>query len=156
MEFMKSFEEAEKFDKLKTKMMRYILYKKRTENEVRQKFKEEDENLVEDAIEYFKEQNYINDLDYIERSISEFMNLKTMSIKEISYKFAQKGIKNTIINDYICKNKEKLLDYEIKSASKIWQKKLSQSIESYDIEKYLYQKGYMSDTINIVKSENET
>ena len=46
----------EEFDKAKTKILRYILYKKRTENEVRTKFKNDiDEEMLEDAIEYLKE-----------------------------------------------------------------------------------------------------
>ena len=46
-------EEAEKIEKLRNKMLKYIVYKKRSEFEIRQKFSEEDENMVEDAIEYF-------------------------------------------------------------------------------------------------------
>ena len=66
MEFMNNFEEAEKLDKLKGKILKYVLYKKRTEQEIRQKFLEEDENLLEDAIEYLKEAGYINDKVYID------------------------------------------------------------------------------------------
>ena len=44
MEFMskEKFEEAEKIEKLRNKMLKYIVYKKRTEAEIRQKFEEED------------------------------------------------------------------------------------------------------------------
>ena len=125
MEFMKNFEEAERIDKLRSKMMKYILYKKRTEQEVRQKFCEEDENLVEDAIEYFKELKYIDDSDYIERSIAEFINLKNLSIKEISYKLYQKGVSKSLVDEYIYNHREKLIEYEIASATKIWNKKMS-------------------------------
>ena len=76
-------------DNLKTKVLKYALYKKRTENEIREKFSEEDENLLEDVIENLKELNYINDKDYIERSIQEFIALKSLSIKEVSYKLLQ-------------------------------------------------------------------
>ena len=57
MEYMskEKFEEAEKIEKLRNKILKYILYKKRSEQEIRQKFSEEDENMVEDAIEYLKE-----------------------------------------------------------------------------------------------------
>ena len=45
----------EEFDKAKTKILKYIIYKKRSENEIRKKFsKEFDENLLEDIIEYLK------------------------------------------------------------------------------------------------------
>ena len=109
MEYMskEKFEEAEKVEKFRNKMLKYIVYKKRTEAEIRQKFSEEDENLVDDSIEYFKELNYINDNVYIERAINEFKSLKNMSLKEVEYKLSQKGIRKRLIDDYICKNKEK-------------------------------------------------
>ena len=72
----------EEFDKAKTKILKYIIYKKRSENEIRKKFsKEFDENLLEDIIEYLKEANYINDKEYIEKAINNFMVLKNLSIK---------------------------------------------------------------------------
>ena len=46
----------EEFDKAKTKILKYIIYKKRSENEIRKKFsKEFDENLLEDIIEYLEQ-----------------------------------------------------------------------------------------------------
>ena len=41
----------EEFDKTKTKILKYIMYKKRTENEIRTKFNTIDEDLLEDSIE---------------------------------------------------------------------------------------------------------
>jgi SOS response regulatory protein OraA/RecX len=72
MEFTKNLKEAEELDKLKSRVLKYVLYKKRTESEVREKFSQEDENKLEDVIQILKDNNYINDLDYIERSIKEF------------------------------------------------------------------------------------
>ena len=140
MEYMSKerFEEAEKIEKLRNKMLKYIVYKKRTEAEIRQKFSEEDENMVDDAIEYFKELNYINDSVYIERAVKEFMALKNMSIKEISYK--------------ICQNKEIMLEYEISSAKAIIIKKQSKQEES-EIRDFLYKKGYMSESVSIAFDE---
>ena len=154
MEYMskEKFEEAERIEKLRNKMLKYIVYKKRSENEIRQKFSDEDENDVEDAIEYFKELGYIDDYMYIERAIKEFMALKSMSIKEISYKLSQKGISSSIIDDYIVSNKEELLQYEIDSAKKIISKKMSNS-EEQDIKNFLYKKGYMSESVNIAFDE---
>ena len=81
----------EEFDKAKTKILRYILYKKRTENEVRTKFKNDiDEEMLEDAIEYLKEAKYIDDEDYIEKTINNFKILKKMSIMELKYKLQAK------------------------------------------------------------------
>lgn len=47
---------AEEFDEKKTLVMKYILYKKRTESEVKKKFCHTiEENMLEDIIEYVKE-----------------------------------------------------------------------------------------------------
>ena len=148
MNYIENFEEAERIDKLRSKMLKYILYKKRTEQEVRQKFADENEDDVEDAIEYFKEQKYIDDEDYIKRAIREFMALKNMSIKEIEYKICQKGIEKNLIDEYVCKNKEDMLEYEIASAKSIILKKQNSS-EEKEIRDYLYKKGYMSESVNI-------
>ena len=83
----------EEFDKLKTKVLKYILFKKRTENEVRQKFISDQGELLNDVIDDLKENGYIDDSNYIQRAIREYMNLKNLSIKEIEYKLISKGIK---------------------------------------------------------------
>ena len=133
MEYSNNLEELEKLDKLKNKVLKYILYKKRTEKEVREKFQEEiDENTLEDIIEFMKENKYLNDSEYIERAVNEFMALKNMSIREIEYKLAQKGVSKNLIDDYICKNKEIMLEYELRSATNIVRKKIN-SMEEQDI-----------------------
>ena len=139
----------EEFDKAKTKILKYIIYKKRSENEIRNKFsKEFDENLLEDIIEYLKEANYINDKEYIEKAINNFMVLKNLSIKEIKYKLISKGLDKNKIEDYICENKEELEEYEIKSAENIFYKKTN-SMEDEEIKQYLLKKGYKSENISI-------
>ena len=138
----------EEFDKGKTKILKYILYKKRSENEVRRKFaKELDENMLEDIIEYLKEAKYINDNDYIRRTVNNFIILKNLSIKELKYKLLAKGLKKNDIEDYIYENKEELEEYEIKSISNIICKK-SLSMEQDEIKQYLLKKGYKSENIN--------
>lgn len=154
MEYMskEKFEEAEKIEKLRNKMLKYIVYKKRSEAEIRQKFSDEDENMVEDAIEYFKELNYINDTSYVERSVKEYMALKKMSIKELAYKISQKGINKNLVDDYICQNKEIMLEYEISSAKAIILKK-QKDLEESEIRNFLFKKGYMSETVSIAFEE---
>ena len=139
----------EEFDKEKTKVLRYILYKKRSEYEIRNKFnKILDNNLLEDIIEYLKEANYINDKGYIEKTINNFIALKNLCIKEIKYKLIAKGLNKSDIEDYICENKEELEQYEIKSAKNIIYKK-SSSMEQEEIKQYLLKKGYKSENIEI-------
>lgn len=143
---------VEEFDKLKTKVLKYILFKKRTEQEVRQKFREDSGELLDDVIEELKELDYINDEIYIQKAINEFRNLKNMSIKEIEYKLMTKGLKKDIINNYIYINKEELLDYEIKSAKNIFIKKQN-LLETEEIINYLKKKGYLEETIKIAQED---
>ena len=117
---------VEEFDKAKTRILRYILYKKRTENEV-------------------KENKYIDDEEYIERIINNFKILKKMSITELKYKLQAKGVNKNLIEDYIYQNKEDLTEYEINSAEKIILKKEQ---EKPEIISYLMKKGYKRDNIN--------
>lgn len=144
--------DIEEFDKLKTKVLKYILFKKRTEQEIRQKFKEDSGELLNDVIEELKELNYINDETYIQRAINEFKNLKNMSIKEIEYKLMTKGIKKDIISNYIYTNKEELLEYEINSAKKIFVKKKN-TLQTEEIINYLKKKGYLQETIKIAEED---
>lgn len=140
----------EEFDNLKTKILKYIMYKKRTEREIRQKFSSFDENMVEDAIEYLKEAGYIDDYKYVERAINEFVNINTLSIKEIKYKLMKKGISKDIIEDYLYNNSEMLENYEVKCAKKIYQKK-SVTDDRIEIINFLRKKGYTEDSIKQIE-----
>ena len=138
----------EEFDKGKTKILKFILYKKRSENEVRRKFEKElDENMLEDIIEYLKEAKYIDDSEYIRKTVNNFIILKNLSIKELKYKLLAKGLNKNDIEDYIYENKEELEEYEIKSISNIIYKK-SLSMEQDEIKQYLLKKGYKLENIN--------
>ena len=135
------------FDSVKTKVLKYIMYKKRTEKEVRQKFSSSvDENLLDEVIENLKELGYINDLRYVERAVNEFVAINTLSIREIEYKLYSKGVNNAIIEQYIQSNIEELKEYEQQCAQKIYYKK-QPTMEKEDIINFLRKKGYTSETI---------
>ena len=137
----------EDLDFAKTKILKYISFKKRTENEVRLKFnKVVNQDLLDDAIEELKENGYIDDNKYIVRAINEFMALKNLSIKEIKYKLMTKGINRNLIDDYISNNKEVLADYELKSAKNIAIKK--SNLEKEEVKNYLMKKGFALDSID--------
>lgn len=138
----------EEFDKAKTRILKYIIYKKRTENEIRIKFQKDiDENMLEDIIEYLKEAKYIDDMDYIQKTVNNFQILKNLSIKEIKYKLLAKGLNKDLIEDYFYENKDELENYEINSASEIIAKK-KKDYENNEIKAFLLKKGYKQDSIN--------
>lgn len=144
---MTNLEELEKKDKLKTKMLKYIMYKKRTEEEIKRKFANiEETELVEEVIEELKEIGYINDSNYIDRAVTEHMNINNLSVKELKYKLMSKGLNINLIEDYVSSKNEELTEYEISSAKNIILKKQSNT-EEQDIIQYLIKKGYKIDNI---------
>ncbi len=151
-----NLEELEKKDKLKTKVLKYIMYKKRTEQEVRRKFSNIDEQeLLDDVIDDLKENGYINDESYIERAVAEFVNLKNLSLKELKYKLVSKGLNKDLVDDYFYKNIDKLEEYEINSAKNIIIKK-GNGMEEQDLIQYLLKKGYKTDLVkNAIESLGE-
>ena len=146
----------EEFDKWKTKVLKYVLYKKRTEKEIKTKFKNLiDANMLEDIVEDLKSNGYIDDEKYIKRAIDEYIALRNLSIKEIKYKFLTKGINIDLIEDYIVSNIEELTNYERKSAENIILKK-SVNMDETELKTYLIKKGYQEEIVveTIRKLEN--
>ena len=108
--------------------------------------------MLDDIIEYLKEAKYIDDKQYIERTINNFQILKNLSLVEVKNKLITKGIRKDDIEDYFYENKEKLENYEIKSIKNIIQKK-QKDMEFDKIKLYLLKKGYKSDNINLAIEE---
>ena len=137
----------EEFDKEKSRVLKFILYKKRTKYEIEKKFEKViEKNMLDDIIAYLEEAGYINDEEYIERAVNEFIALKNLSIKEIKYKLISKGVPNNEIEDYFYNNKDNLEEYEINSAYKILLKKFSDNEQT--AQEYLLKKGYKKENIN--------
>ena len=104
LQFSANLEKLEEIDKVKSRVLKYIFYKKRTENEIRNKFKDTfDQDIFEQVIEQLKELGYINDTNYIDRAVNEFIALKCMSMKELKYKLLAKGLITfqIIMTDYV-------------------------------------------------------
>ena len=140
-----NFDKLKEFDEQKTKVFKYITYKKRTEQEVRNKFRGQiDEDTLDEIIDYLKEAKYLDDYEFIEKQVREYMNLKTMSITEMKYKLATKGLDRKLIEKYIDKNYEELKEYEQKCIEKIKSKKAG-TMEEQELNQYLYRKGYKCD-----------
>ena len=106
-----------------------------------------DENILEDVIEYLKQAKYIDDSEYIRKTVNNFIVLKNLSIKELKYKLLSKGLNKNDVDDYIYENKEELEEYEIKSASNVIYKKAN-LIENEELKQYLIKKGYKIENIN--------
>lgn len=142
-----SIKALEEYDKLKSKVLKYVVYKKRSESEIRKKFQDIiDEETLDSIISDLKDNNYIDDKVYIKRAINEFMALKTLSLYEMKNKLLAKGINGDLIDSYFDENREELAEYELNSCKRLLIKK-SNSKDEQSLINYLYHKGYSSEVI---------
>ena len=145
-------EELKQKDKIKTRLLKFIIFKKRTESEVFNKFKDEyDNELLFEVIQQLKELKYIDDQEYIEKYILDALNLKALSMKELRFKLQSKEISRNLIDKYFEEHYDELYEYEIKSAKKMFTKKSNKELQ--DIKNYLFRKGYLFETIRIAQEE---
>lgn len=154
-DFEKRILQSQEYDEAKTRVLKYILFKKRSEREVRDKFKKMyNEELLDLIIKDLKEKEYINDNIYLNKTINEIMKLKTFSIFEIRYKIIQKGLHESEIEKYFNENDLQLNEYEINSAIKIINIK-KRSKDETQIKNYLFRRGFKKE--NVIKAfENIT
>lgn len=122
------------------KIMKYIVFKKRTEEEVKNKCKmlKYDDNTIDEILEYLKENNYINDDIYVEKYIKNIMRLKYCSIREIKIDLIKRGINEDLVDKYI---NEEVEEFEEKSATELAIKK-SKNADVEKIKRYLLNKGF--------------
>ena len=130
---------------LDDKLMKYILFKKRTKNEVREKCKtlNYEDDYIEEILDYLEENEYINDEKYVQKYIANVMRIKLASINEIKLDLLRRGIDSHLIEDAI---DEDLQEFELQSAIQIAQKK-SKLMDVEKLKRYLISKGYSYDNI---------
>lgn len=132
---------------LDDKLMKYVLFKRRTTKEVREKCKllGFTEEYINEVIEYLEENGYLDDERYVMKYILNIIKLKKKSIQEIRFDLMRRGIEERIIEKYIT---EDLRKFEIKSAMELAKKKYKDCKDILKVKKYLGTKGYSRDVIN--------
>lgn len=137
----------EEYDNAKSKVLKYILYKKRSKQEVKNKFYNSiEEEMLNNIIDELEENGYIDDFNYVERAVNEYIALNNLSLKEVRYKLMTKGIKSDLIDEYFSKYQERMQEYEVNSARNLIIKKEKQMDEN-TLMQFLLKKGYKSDNI---------
>ncbi len=106
-----------KFEIGKETAIKYVMFKKRTEYEVRKKleFLNYNNNVIDSIIEYLKETGYVDDAKYIKKYLAEIKNIKNWSKKQVENDLYKRGFKGIL-------DKEDINDYEIKSISNLYER----------------------------------
>lgn len=142
------------------KLMKYVVFKKRTEKEVRQKCErlEYTKEYTDEVIEYLLENKYLDDKLYVEKHIKNIMLLKVASIYEMRVDLLKRGIPQEYIDAYMNNHLKELNDFENESARKLAIKK-SKTMELEKIKRHLISKGYtytnIADAIDNIEKLND-
>ena len=131
---------------LDDKLMKYVLFKKRTVKEVREKCKllGFSPEYIDEIIEYLEENGYLDDEKYVMKYILNIIKLKKKSVQEIRFDLLRRGIEEQIIEKYIT---EELRIFELKSAIELAKKKYKDCNDVLKVRKYLAGKGYSKEVI---------
>lgn len=138
-----NLDEELRYDNFKSRIVRNLLLRLKTEKEVRDKYSRYDDSdlYLERAIEEIKEYGYIDDEKYARLYIQDAIILeKRNSIFELKQKLIQKGVSSNYIYQAISENEEELNELEQKVIKKILYNKRKK--EEDKVISYLYRKGF--------------
>lgn len=132
---------------LDDKLMKYVLFKRRTVQEVKDKCKllGLSSEYIEEVIAYLIENGYLDDELYVMKYILGIIKLKKKSVQEIRFDLMRRGINEALIEKYIT---EELHQFEIKCAIELAKKKYKECKDILKTKKYLAGKGYSMHSIN--------
>lgn len=132
------------------KIINYVLYQMRTENEVRKKCNslKFEEDYIDEAIEYLKEAGYIDDKKYAKKYVENVIRLKHISANEIKIALMRKGVNQDIIDDAV--DTEEVYTFEEESCIINAEKKYKSCGDVLKVRKFLVSKGYKYEIINDV------
>lgn len=129
------------------KLMKYVLFKKRTCEEVRLKCKKlaYTEEYTEEVLAYLQEAGYIDDDLYVQKYIQFLVRLKKCSVWEMKMDLLRRGIAEDTIEKYMTND---LYKHEIESAMELAEKKYRSEENIDKVKRYLMNKGYLHSSVS--------
>ena len=141
------------FEKFYNLALRFLSYRPRSEQEIRNKLKEKraPQDLIEKIISKLKEKKFIDDGEFAKGWIESRLRFKPRSLRLIKMELKQKGIDPEIIEKMI--NDEGLMINDLEQAKKLVEKRIVR-LKGLDKQKvyeklgrFLASKGFNWDTI---------
>jgi len=147
------------FEKFYNKALKFLSYRPRSEKEIRDKLKRKkaSEKIINKIILRLKENNFINDEEFIKWWIEQRTTFKPRSFRLIKIELKQKGIDKELIEKTIGHLPSTIDD--LKSAKKLIQKRLpryknlSRDEKFQKLSRFLASKGFNYDIIKEIFKE---
>lgn len=133
---------------LDDKLMKYVLFQKRTVQEVKNKCKllGYNDDYTDEIILYLIENEYLDDELYVMKFILNTIKLKKRSAKEIKFDLLRRGVNEDIIDKYM--DTPELNEYELSCAIYLAKKKYKECDDVLKVKKFLLNKGYKIQIVN--------
>jgi len=143
-------------ENLKEKTLKYILYKMRSEKEIRQFLREKhnaEQEDIEEIIQYLYSYHYLDDKKYAEMFVRDKLRFSPIGRIKMSYELSNRGISPNIISDII--EEYLFLEKEIEIAKYLLEKKGKLTDNALKKQRYLYSRGFSNSAISHAVKFNE-
>lgn len=156
-EFIKEVLKAEEQNKVTNQALNLLSFRQRSEKEIYTALKRKghEEFYIERAIDYCREQQYLDDRAFAKAFIRDKLNLNKLGEQRIKYELLAKGVSQDIIDDVLVLDK----DDQFEAALQLAEKKLP-SYRNDDknaiyrkLSGFLQRKGYTFDIVSKVMKE---
>src|SRR5690606_13233254 len=137
--------------------LKLLSYRARSEKEVYIALKRKgfEENYINDAINYCKENNYLDDFSFAESFVRDKINLSKLGTERIRYELKLKGISKEIINRVLKIDKDEQFEIAMEIGAKRLKLYKNDSKDAIyrKLSGFLQRKGYSYDIISKVLNE---
>lgn len=153
-DFIKTVLDAEEQNKAINQALNLLSYRQRSEKEIFQALKRKDyqEAHINKAIEYCKENKYLDDRAFAEAFVNDKINLSKLGVERIRHELNLKGISREIIDRVLIVDK----DEQFQLAKDLGEKRIksykndSKNVVYRKLGGYLQRRGYSYDIISKV------
>lgn len=155
--FIKEVLKAEEQNKVTNHALNLLSFRQRSEKEIYTALKRKDyeEVYIEKAIEYCKNQKYLDDRAFAEAFIKDKLNINKLGEQRIKYELQKKGVSQAIIDDVLVLDR----DDQFEAAFQLAEKKLpfyrndDKNAVYRKLSGFLQRKGYSFEIVSKVMRE---
>ncbi len=137
--------------------LNFLSYRQRSEKEVRDKLEEKayEENYIKKAIDFCKNQNYIDDEAFAISFVNDKINLNQLGSYRLQRELRQKGISDHIISNVLVEDQEDEYERALEVAKKKYPSYKNDRPDAIyrKLGGFLQRKGYSFDIVNTILKE---
>ena len=156
-DFIKEVLKAEEQNKVTNHALNFLSFRQRSEKEIYTALKRKgyEEIYIENAIDYCRNQKYLDDRAFAKAFIKDKVNINKLGEQRIKYELLRKGVSQNIIDDVLILDTEDQLETALKLAEKKLPsyRKDDKNAVYRKLSGFLQRKGYSFEVVSQVMRE---